>query len=145
MQDELRKELRSARRKPKDLLDRHQLVVMDDREKFEGMNSAELRMHFSEWAMENSSHDCCPQEDKTRAGRGILDLGHSAGARYNFFLVIDAVCLESLEKRKGVEPVVKLLAKDSRLNKRGKVKLKGAGKNTYIRVCQYAGLHNFLD
>ena len=99
-----------------DLLPRHQLVINDDIEKFNGATSHDIRDHFNGWVTDqlpqivaspeilehllfNDTHGMVPQ--------------YFLGTRYNFCLFVDDFCLESLELFKDSfhGPVVKILSK----------------------------------
>lgn len=94
------------------LLARHQLVVMNDRSQFDGATPDQVREHFSKWAVDelrlNWRDQPIPDDQvaEIEAGDGMV---YSAGTRYNFCLLVDDVCLESLAKMSS--PVVKLVKK----------------------------------
>ncbi|KAL7621056.1 hypothetical protein AAE478_008368 [Parahypoxylon ruwenzoriense] len=109
-----------------DLLARHDLVVMDDRAKFDGLKPYEVRELFTKWAVEELGRNWVGQPILD-ANRGTLDgregtgdenttswergPDYFSGARYNYCLVVDDLCLESLDKM-PTGPVIKLLRKD---------------------------------
>ena len=96
-----------------DLLPRHRLVVMDDRSRFDGATPERVREHFNRWVPEelkrNWREPPIPHEEvmKLQAGeRTELDF---TGVRYNFCVLIDDVCLESLGENLSSFPVLKLV------------------------------------
>jgi valyl-tRNA synthetase len=103
----------------KDLLARHQLVVMDDASKFDGAGHREVRRHFWEWAAEEFSRNISSQyrplsddewaevRDQDRGQEGLEGL---AGARYTHCWMVDDICLESLDHMHW--PVVKVVRKN---------------------------------
>ncbi|KAI1483479.1 hypothetical protein F4774DRAFT_367708 [Daldinia eschscholtzii] len=86
-----------------DLRARHKLVVMDDPSKFSGMKPDEIREIFTEWAAE--------EHRRNWGGKHNNKDPYFSGARYNFCLVVDDLCLESLDKG-AIAPVIKILQKD---------------------------------
>lgn len=94
-----------------ELYHRHRFEIMDDQSQFEGATIDALREKFSAWVRDeyriNCKDDQRPSDeelDADMAGR----LGNlSGGTRYNFFLVVDEICLESLDQQCGA--VVKLV------------------------------------
>ncbi|KAK1763087.1 hypothetical protein QBC33DRAFT_550320 [Phialemonium atrogriseum] len=95
-----------------DLLARHQLVVMNNRLQFDGATTDQVRKHFSKWVVDelrrNWQDQPIPDDQVAKLGAddGMI---YSAGTRYNFCLLVDNVCLESLAKMPS--PVVKLVEK----------------------------------
>ncbi|KAJ5564121.1 hypothetical protein N7513_000363 [Penicillium frequentans] len=77
-----------------DLLSRHQLVINDDIEKFDGATSHDIRDHFNTWL----------QTDYLRS---------SPALNYDFCLFVDDFCLDSLELFEDSlsGPIVKCLSK----------------------------------
>jgi hypothetical protein len=101
-----------------DLLPRHQMVVMDDREAFRNATLDDVREHFHQWTIDelrrNWREPPMPEEEvakvetaRTEPVLGAEDCLH--GARYTFCLVVDDVSLESLDEVSS--PVVKLVTK----------------------------------
>jgi hypothetical protein len=96
----------------KGILARHQLVVMDDRQQFQGATTDQVREHFDKWTVDelrrNWREQPVPEEEFAKF---VADdeMDH-AGLRYNFCLLVDDLCLESLDKMPG-RPVVKLVSK----------------------------------
>lgn len=96
-----------------DLLPCHNLVLMDDKARFAGATSHDIRDHFSSWVADELTHQLVDP--------GVLD--HQAilrknpqepgshlaehGTRYNYCLFVDDICLESVEHMRY--PVVKIL------------------------------------
>ncbi|RFU24952.1 hypothetical protein B7463_g11383, partial [Scytalidium lignicola] len=100
---------------------RHQLVVMDDREKFEGMTPDDVRRHFRSWTADELEKWLVdppnPEEmNKIRTGRKdspwpfTVDI--DLGTRYNICVYIDESCLDSLDRGQWPKPEVKLVWKD---------------------------------
>ncbi|KAH7317109.1 hypothetical protein B0I35DRAFT_479884 [Stachybotrys elegans] len=89
------------------LSSRHQLVLMDDKAKFQGASLETIRRHFTDWCVNelrrNWRSGLAPATDST-------DYLERAGPRYNFCFLVDDICLESLEKMDN--PVVKLVSRD---------------------------------
>ncbi|KAK3186064.1 hypothetical protein K4F52_005288 [Lecanicillium sp. MT-2017a] len=90
-----------------ELYARHRFKIMDDRSQFEGATMGTLRDKFSEWVVgeyrANLQEDHRISVEEFNADKfNIL-----AGACYNFFLVVDDICLESLDQACGA--VVKLV------------------------------------
>ena len=97
------------------LLARHELVVMDYQSKFEGAGPKKIREHFNSWAVDelqrNWRADREPAtKDEITGAAGSTDYLHHAGSRYNFFLLVDDICLESIEMMD--EPVFKLVKRN---------------------------------
>ncbi|CAN9199103.1 unnamed protein product [Alternaria alternata] len=97
------------------LLARHELVVMDDQSRFEGAGPEKIREHFDSWAVDelqrNWRADREPAtKDEITGAAGSTDYLHHAGSRYNFFLLVDDICLESIEMMD--EPVFKLVKRN---------------------------------
>lgn len=90
-----------------ELYPRHRFEIMDDQSQFEGATMESLRDKFSTWVVEeyraNLKEEHRPSVEEFNAA---MD-GSPAGARYNFFLVVDDICLESLDQACGA--VVKLV------------------------------------
>ncbi|KAF9888673.1 hypothetical protein FE257_008431 [Aspergillus nanangensis] len=99
----------------RDLLPRHELIAHNDQLAYDGTTSHEVRDHFRVWAahaMMDRLVDPHPQdlEVMLRAdGPGTTGPEWFLGARYNFCLFVDELCLESLREMRS--PVVKLLWK----------------------------------
>lgn len=99
-----------------DLLSRHQLVINDDIEKFDGATSHDIRDHFNTWVTD--------QLPKIVTSPEVLEALHAddnigwgpqyfLGPRYNFCLFVDDYCLDSLElfDNSPSGPIVKCLSK----------------------------------
>ena len=98
-----------------DLLPRHRFVLMDDRSKFDGATPERVREHFNKWVPEELKRNWRepPMPDKVFAkvqSGERTELDH-IGVRYNFCLLIDDICLESLDEKLSGDPVVKLVYK----------------------------------
>ncbi|KAG8165483.1 hypothetical protein KVR01_004035 [Diaporthe batatas] len=102
-----------------DLGPRHEIVAMDDKDRFEGATTHDVREHFRTWVADELPNNLTDEE------RGREEFSHAAlarsesdaepgpdwflGTRWNFCLVVDDVCLESLDEMSL--PVVKILWK----------------------------------
>ena len=94
------------------ILARHQLVVMDDRQQLQGATTDQVREHFDKWTVDELRRNWREQPvPKEKFAKFVADneMDH-AGLRYNFCLLADDLCLESLDKMPG-RPVVKLVSK----------------------------------
>lgn len=98
-----------------DLLPRHEIIIMDDKAKYDGATSHDIRDHFTSWVF-NALPDIMvntPTESQLQLtlvnDPHSMGLEHVFGTRYNFCLFVDDICLESVEHMDI--PVVKLLAK----------------------------------
>jgi hypothetical protein len=93
---------------------RHQLVIMDDRSQFDGATIDQVRSHFRTWSLEelkrNWRHPPMPEDVVAKIEAGVPGEDDDAGVRYNFCLVVDDLCLESVERMK-YSPVMKLVDK----------------------------------
>ncbi|CEJ62376.1 hypothetical protein PMG11_10877 [Penicillium brasilianum] len=103
LQDSVQEDLREN---APELIPHHQLVINDDVTKFNGATSHEVRDHFDVWVEEQLSLVASSPEK-------LQDLGkppeYTFGARFNYALFVDDICLESLEHM--TSPVVKVLYK----------------------------------
>ncbi|KAJ5987118.1 hypothetical protein N7451_011483 [Penicillium sp. IBT 35674x] len=97
-----------------ELLESHDLVIHDKLEQLSGATSHEVRDRFNDWVAGQlpkvvKTHEVLQRlmEEHER----IPDFGpeYSLGARFNFALFVDDVCLESLVHMD--QPVVKILYK----------------------------------
>ena len=98
------------------LLPRHQLVINDDIEKFNGATSHDIRDHFNAWVTDQLSQIVASPEVLERLqSDGTDQLGPELflGTRYSFCLFVDDFCLESLEHFTNpvFDPVIKILSK----------------------------------
>ena len=99
---------------------RHQLVPMDNREKFEGMTTHDVRKHFRSWVVDELevwwAHRPSPEEiDEMRTGNkspAKLSVDSGLGTRWNICVYVDDSCLDSLEKKFPSWPMIKLVWKD---------------------------------
>jgi hypothetical protein len=113
----INEDVKEASGKPRDRLDvlaRHQLVVMNDRSQFDGATPDQVRKHFTNWAVDelrrNWREPPMPDNEVPEIEPGSrFTVDSSAGTRYNFCLLVDDICLESLDKM--CNPVVKLVTK----------------------------------
>lgn len=91
-----------------DLLPSQDLVTFDDKAKFNGATSHEVRDHFSAWV-----GDQLPQiaagPDKLQRLMAKESPADTLGPHYNFCLFVDDICMESLDHMQF--PVVKLLSR----------------------------------
>ncbi|EFR01562.1 hypothetical protein MGYG_04564 [Nannizzia gypsea CBS 118893] len=98
-----------------DLLPRHEMIIMDDRAKYEGATSHDIRDHFTSWVFDTlPSITAIPLTESERQLTLINDtriLGRETefGTQYTFCLFVDDICLESINYMDP--PVIKLLAK----------------------------------
>lgn len=94
-----------------DLLSSYEPVIFDDKEKFDGATSHEVRDHFSVWVAEQLPQIVASPGILPRLQNPLTKLGPEAGLgqRWNFCLFVDDICLESLDHM--FFPVVKLLYK----------------------------------
>ncbi|KAK3295593.1 uncharacterized protein B0H64DRAFT_395717 [Chaetomium fimeti] len=96
-----------------DIRARHQLVVMDDRSQFDGATIDQVRTHFRAWSLEelkrNWRHPPLPEEELAKIEASTFGPDEGAGLRYNYCLVVDDLCLESVERMRS--PVLKLVDK----------------------------------
>jgi hypothetical protein len=97
------------------LLWRHELTLIEDRDKLDGATSHEVRDHFIHWVkdeliqkrLSSASDEVHRALANSRPGRMGPD--RVLGPRYNFCLFVDDICLEYLDKM--ASPVVKILWK----------------------------------
>jgi hypothetical protein len=97
------------------ILERHELVVMDDQSKFEGAGPEKIREHFHSWAVDELQRNWRADREpatkyETTGAAGSTDYLHDAGSRYNFCLLVDDICLESIKMMSS--PVLKLNKRD---------------------------------
>ncbi|EFE43073.1 hypothetical protein TRV_02200 [Trichophyton verrucosum HKI 0517] len=99
-----------------DLLPFHEMIIMDDKARFEGATSHDIRDHFTMWVADTvvPKMITAPSESEIKELRDPYkeDPGPEwlMGSRYNFCLFVDDICLESMEHM--TTPVVKILAKN---------------------------------
>ncbi|OAA59259.1 hypothetical protein ISF_06194 [Cordyceps fumosorosea ARSEF 2679] len=90
-----------------ELYTRHRFEFMDDQSQFQGATMQTLRDKFSAWVVDGYRANL-REEYRASVEEIDVDMASSfAGTRYNFFLVVDDICLESLDQACG--PVVKLV------------------------------------
>jgi hypothetical protein len=96
-----------------DMRARHDLVIMDDSPQFDGATIDQVRNHFRAWSLEelkrNWRHPPIPEEELANIETGPFRVDDGAGLRYNYCMVVDDICLESVERM--YKPVVKLVDK----------------------------------
>jgi hypothetical protein len=90
-----------------ELIPHHQLVINDDVTKFDGATSHEIRDHFNAWVEEQLPLVANYPERLHMFGGSCPE--YSFGARFNYALFVDDICLESLDHM--TSPVVKILYK----------------------------------
>lgn len=90
-----------------ELIPHHQLVINDDVTKFDGATSHEIRDHFNAWVEEQLPLVANYPERLHMFGGSCPE--YSLGARFNYALFVDDICLESLDHM--TSPVVKILYK----------------------------------
>ncbi|KAL5356161.1 hypothetical protein BJX96DRAFT_162241 [Aspergillus floccosus] len=83
-----------------DLIPFHQPIFLNDRSKFNGATSHDVRDHFNIWT------------NAQTAQISMRGWWLKNAARYNFCLFVDEICLESLVHMEG-DPVVKVLSRGS--------------------------------
>ncbi|KUL89360.1 hypothetical protein ZTR_03662 [Talaromyces verruculosus] len=98
-----------------DLLPRHELTLIEDRDKLDGATSHEVRDHFTKWVQDELIHKVpdAPEEIHralTNCPPDSLCPEACLGPRYNFCLFVDDICLESLHEMST--PVMKILWKE---------------------------------
>lgn len=94
-----------------ELYHRHRFEIMNDRSQFEAATIDSLHEKFSMWVVDeyraNCKEDYRPSVEEFTADTVGKESGYVGGARYNFFLVVDEICLESLDQECGA--VVKVV------------------------------------
>ena len=90
---------------------RHRFKIMDDRSQFKGATIETLRDKFSAWVVDkyraNYKEEHHPSVEQFNTNMTGREDGYFGGTRYNFFLVVNDICLESLDQACGA--VVKLV------------------------------------
>ncbi|KAL4808172.1 hypothetical protein BDV18DRAFT_158284 [Aspergillus unguis] len=95
-----------------DLLSSHRLTVMDDAAKYDGATAHDVRDYFHAWVtgeLPTVLKDPIIWDDAVLGTNEEGAVQMQLGARYNFCLLVDDVCLESLDRME--RPVVKLLCR----------------------------------
>ncbi|EFR02318.1 hypothetical protein MGYG_05315 [Nannizzia gypsea CBS 118893] len=109
-----------------DLLLFNETIYMDDKAKFEGATSHDIRDHFNNWVADTLTEqmDTTPSEQQELRDpcKNESFITWSLGTRYNFCLFVDDICLESLDHMRW--PVIKVLAKN--------FGMRGPGDRDYI-------------
>ena len=98
---------------------RHQLVLMDNRERFEGMTTHDVQKHFRSWVADELevwlANRRSPEEmNEIRTGKKSstkISVDMLLGTRYNICVYVDDSCLDSLDN-KFPGPMIKLVWKD---------------------------------
>lgn len=90
-----------------ELYPRHRFEIMDDQSQFKGASMEALRDKFSAWVVDEYRANLKEEHRPSVEEFDAAAAGSPAGARYNFFLVVDDICLESLDQACGA--VVKLV------------------------------------
>ncbi|KAM5451182.1 hypothetical protein MaudCBS49596_003887 [Microsporum audouinii] len=99
----------------RDLLPYHKMTIMDNKAKFSGATSHDIRDHFTNWAADTLMDKLVttpPESDQQlmrHNNTNMLGPESDLGTQYNFCLFVDDICLESLKHMTW--PVVKLLHK----------------------------------
>ncbi|PNY25608.1 Uncharacterized protein TCAP_04452 [Tolypocladium capitatum] len=101
------------------MLQRHRFVFMDDKTQFDGASPAKVRDHFEQWAKEELARNWAAQpvtEEMRHDMYGPPDNPDNgalswAGTRYHVCVLIDDVCLLSLDENR-VGPIFMLVNKD---------------------------------
>lgn len=108
MLDELQDSIESLQYEPTpnpELYPRHRFKIMDDQTQFKGATIDALRKKFSAWVRDeyriNCKDDQRPSNEELDADMAGTDGNLFGGTRYNFFLVVDEICLESLDQECG--------------------------------------------
>ncbi|KFZ11689.1 hypothetical protein V502_07453 [Pseudogymnoascus sp. VKM F-4520 (FW-2644)] len=92
-----------------DLLLFHDLHVIDDKSLYEA-SVDEVRAHFQAWVPKNLEARLHPGTKCTISDVDYLSVDITP--RYKYCLVVDEICLESVEHPEGLGPVVKLVCRD---------------------------------
>ncbi|KFY78577.1 hypothetical protein V499_02321 [Pseudogymnoascus sp. VKM F-103] len=95
--------------KCQDLLPFHDLHVIDDKSLY-GSSVEEVRAHFQAWVPQNLDARLRPDTACTIPDVSYLSVDTTP--RYNYCLLVDEICLESLDHPEGLGPVVKLVCRD---------------------------------
>lgn len=143
-----------------DLLASYQPVIFDDKEKFDGATSHEIRDHFNGWVAGELPRIVTGSDILQRLQENSSDnLGPEAvlGPQWNFCVFVDDICLESLDHM--TFPVVKVLYKqwgplepherDYKIHpwwEDGVTEIDEEDVGwMYIDICSYVDLYNRLD
>ncbi|TLD21139.1 hypothetical protein PspLS_09235 [Pyricularia sp. CBS 133598] len=89
-----------------DLLARHRLVLVEDRAALDGASVVDVRERFARWSLEEAR--------RNTGDDPVLDHEQDcfAGVRYNYCLVVDKTCLDTIDRPGFTEAVLlKLVAK----------------------------------
>ncbi|PGH26616.1 hypothetical protein AJ80_01745 [Polytolypa hystricis UAMH7299] len=80
-----------------ELWSRHKLIVMDDKAKFDGATTHDIRAHFSHCVKDELNKVRKPRSKRQKTAWKYL----TGATRYNFCLLVDDTCLESLSYMPG--------------------------------------------
>ena len=146
-----------------DLLPRHRFNVVDDPSQFDGATPERVRKHFNKWVPEELKRNWRepPMPDKLFSKVQLgerTELDHT-GVRYNFCLLIDDICLESLDENLSGLPVAKLVSKhepyveDMEYEEETSCPWEGGMTDNefenvgwmYKKVCDYVHIHDQLQ
>lgn len=112
---QIREDVNTALEGQQEQAQRHELVVMDDRSRFDGAGPDQIRRHFNDWAVDELQRNWSPGSTPPPSKDALLnatdntDYLYQSGPRYNFCLFVDDICLESLDKM--AIPVAKLVSR----------------------------------
>ncbi|KAF8853189.1 hypothetical protein BDZ45DRAFT_762240 [Acephala macrosclerotiorum] len=95
---------------------RHQLLPMDDRERFEGMTTHDVRKHFRSWVVDElevwlADRPSLEEMNEMRTGKKSATktpVDILLGTRYNICVYVDESCLDSLDHEFSPGPIIKL-------------------------------------
>ena len=99
---------------------RHQLLPMDDREKFGGMTTHDVRKHFRSWVVDEldvwlADPLSLEEMNEMRTGKKNatkISADISLGTRYNICVFVDDSCFDSLDYEFPRGPMIKLVWKN---------------------------------
>lgn len=155
----IRKELEDRSRHS--ILKRHQFVFMDDRSLFDGASPAKVRDHFDQWAKGELKRNMAQRPLSDDSHRSHEELMKLAGTRYHICMLIDDVCLQSVDvSQTALRELVMLVKKDSDLASESKVEQdihpdyedgwmvdhnEGPGGWIYVEALEYIKLYDMLS
>jgi hypothetical protein len=99
---------------------RHQLLPVDDRKRFEGMTTHDVRKHFRSWVVDElevwlADRLSLEEMNEMRTGKKSatkISVDMLIGTRYNICVYVDNSCLDSLDHEFSRGPMIKLVWKD---------------------------------